>query len=48
VSFLVAPDATRARVNQLYEWANTHHRVVLATLAGVVGVYLLVIGISKL
>jgi Sap, sulfolipid-1-addressing protein len=48
VSFLIAPEATRARVDQLYDWMNTHHRVIVTALAAVVGVYLLVVGISKL
>jgi Sap, sulfolipid-1-addressing protein len=48
VSFLIAPEATRARVDQLYDWMNTHHRVIVTALAAVVGVYLIVVGISKL
>ena len=48
VSFLFAPDATRTRVDQLYQWVTTHQRVVITTLAGIVGIYLLLIGISKL
>jgi hypothetical protein len=38
VSFLIAPEATRARVDQLYDWMNTHHRVIVTALATVVGV----------
>ena len=48
MSFLIAPDATRARLEQLYKWVSTHQRVVVATLAAVVGAYLLAVGISKL
>ena len=48
VSFAVAPGATRARIEQLYGWVTTHQRVVVTTLAGIVGVYLIVVGISKL
>jgi hypothetical protein len=48
VSYSLAPDATSARVHQLYDWMNEHRRVVMTTLAGVVGVYLVAIGISKL
>jgi hypothetical protein len=48
VSFLVAPEATRARVDQLYDWMNTHHRQVMTALAAMVGVYLVIVGISKL
>jgi len=47
-SFAIAPDATRARIDQLYSWVTTHQRVVITTVSGVVGVYLILIGISKL
>jgi hypothetical protein len=48
VSFAIAPEATRARVDQLYEWVSTHQRLVVTVLASLVGVYLIVVGISKL
>ena len=48
VSFLVAPDATRSRIAQIYAWVSGHQRVVVTILAGVVGIYLLIVGISKL
>jgi hypothetical protein len=48
VSFGIAPEATRERVEQTYAWVSSHQRVVVTALAGVVGVYLLLIGISKL
>jgi hypothetical protein len=48
VSFLVPPDATRHRVDQLCAWTNAHYRLVVAGVAGVVGVYLVVLRISKL
>jgi hypothetical protein len=48
VSFLVAPDATRRRVDQAYKWMSDHRRLVLTALATIVGVYLLYKGISKL
>jgi hypothetical protein len=48
ISFLIAPDATRARVDQFYAWVTSHQRVVITALATIVGVYLVVIGISKL
>jgi hypothetical protein len=38
----------RARLDQFSEWASSHHRLVVSTLAGVVGIYLLVVGISEL
>jgi len=48
VRFLVAPDATREHVDRLYLWTRNHHRLVVTILAGVVGVYLLILGIGKL
>jgi hypothetical protein len=48
VSLLIAPEATRTRIDQLNSWVSTHQRIVIATVAGIVGVYLLIVGISKL
>ena len=48
ISFVVAPDATRARVDQAYVWVSTHQRVVIAALTSIVGAYLIVVGVSKL
>jgi hypothetical protein len=48
VSFALAPEATRARLDQLYNWISTHHRLVVTMVTGVVGVYLVVVGVSKL
>jgi hypothetical protein len=48
VSFALAPEATRARVDQLYAWISSHQRIVGTILAGIVGIYLIVVGISKL
>jgi hypothetical protein len=48
VSFAVAPEATRARLDQFYTWISTHQRIVVTILAGIVGAYLIVVGISKL
>jgi hypothetical protein len=48
VSFVIAPDATRARLDQLYKWVTTHQRLVITMLTTIVGIYLLIIGISKL
>jgi len=48
VSFAIAPDATRARIDQLYNWVSTHQRLVVTVLASLVGIYLIVVGISKL
>jgi len=48
VSFLIAPEATRTRIEQMYAWVSSHQRLVLTALTGVVGIYLLIVGISKL
>jgi len=48
VSFLVRPEVTRRRIEELYSWVSTHQRIVVTVLAGVVGIYLLAVGISKL
>ena len=48
VSFLVAPDATRTRIEQLYAWVSSHQRMVVTVLAGVVGTYLVIVGVSKI
>jgi Sap, sulfolipid-1-addressing protein len=48
VSFVLAPEATRARLDQLYGWISSHQRFVVTALAAVVGAYLVVVGISKL
>lgn len=48
VSFAIAPDATRASLYQLHKWISTHQRLVITTLAVIVGVYLILVGISKL
>jgi hypothetical protein len=48
VSFSVAPEATRAYVDQLYAWMKAHHRLVVATLAGMLGMFLILLGSSNL
>jgi len=48
VSFAIAPEATRRRIEQLYAWVSDHQRTVVTVLAGVVGIYLVIVGISKL
>jgi hypothetical protein len=48
VSFQIAPEATRTRIEQLYTWVGSHQRLVLTALTGVVGIYLVIVGISKL
>lgn len=46
--FLVAPAATKTRVESLSAWAHTHRRLVIAAVAGLIGAYLIIVGISKL
>ncbi len=48
ISFWVAPAATRSGVERIYEWMGIHHRLVVAVIAGAVGVYFLAMGISHL
>ncbi|MFV8052375.1 GAP family protein [Mycobacterium sp. 48b] len=48
VSFWVAPEATRSGVERLYAWMGRHHRLVVAVIAGAVGVFFLASGISHL
>ena len=48
VSFVRAPVATRKWVDRLYTWATNRRRLVMGLLPGMVGIYLLVTGISKL
>jgi hypothetical protein len=48
LSFRIAPEATRRRIDQLYTWVGDHQRTVVTAVAGVVGIYLVIIGISKL
>lgn len=46
VSFWLAPEATRARVDQLYLWLKAHQRPVVATLAGLVGLFFVLRGLN--
>jgi hypothetical protein len=48
VSYAIAPEATRARVEQLHPWIDAHGRPVTATIAGVLGAYLVIVGVSNL
>jgi hypothetical protein len=48
LSFWIAPDATRSGVERLYAWMKTHHRLVVAVIAGAVGVFFVGLGISHL
>ena len=46
--YVAAPDATRTRVNTLHDWIGAHQRLFIAVLAGGIGAYLVIVGISKL
>ncbi|MUL84400.1 GAP family protein [Mycobacterium sp. CBMA247] len=46
VSFWLAPEATRSAVERIYEWMGTHHRLVVAVIAGAIGVFFLAMGLS--
>lgn len=48
LSFWIAPDATRSGVERLYAWMKSHHRLVVAVIAGAVGVFFVGLGISHL
>ncbi len=48
ISFWLAPEATRSGVERIYEWMGRHHRLVVAVIAGAVGVFFLARGISHL
>ena len=48
VSFTLAPDMTRTRINQLDRWVASHQRLVITIVATFVGVYLILVGASKL
>ena len=48
VSYVVAPDATQSLVERMYTWMTTQQRVVLAALAAIAGIYLVIIGATKL
>jgi hypothetical protein len=48
VCYLVAPAATKTGVESLGAWAHTHRRLVIAIVAGVIGAYLVIVGLAKL
>lgn len=47
IGYLVVSQATRGKTEQVYAWVSSHQRVVVTVLAGVVGLYLLVVGFGK-
>ena len=42
LSFLIAPGATRCRIEQMYRWVGCHQWLAVA------GVHLVIIGVSEL
>jgi len=48
MSFALAPDMTRTRINQLDRWVASHQRLMITIVATFVGVYLILVGASKL
>jgi len=46
--YLVAPAATEARMASVHTWAHAHRRLVIALVAGLIGAYLIIVGITKL
>lgn len=47
ISFWVAPETTRSGVARLYAWMGAHHRLVVGVIAGAVGVFFLVQGLTQ-
>jgi hypothetical protein len=48
VALLVVPDRARSLTERLNDWMTAHRRIVIVVLAGVIGTYLLISGISDL
>jgi hypothetical protein len=46
IGLLVVPDRARSLTERLNEWMTAHHRLVVMVLAGVIGAYLLITGIT--
>ncbi|MBV9335830.1 MAG: GAP family protein [Solirubrobacterales bacterium] len=44
---LVAPAATQARLESLNVWAHAHRRLAIVVVAGVIGAYLIIVGVTK-
>ena len=48
IDYLRAPQATQARIERLQAWVSSHERLAITVVAGVIGAYLVIIGITKL
>jgi Sap, sulfolipid-1-addressing protein len=48
IGLVVAPDRTRALTERLNDWMTAHRRIVIVCMAGAIGGYLLISGISDL
>jgi hypothetical protein len=48
IGLVVVPDRARSLTQKLNDWMTAHRRIVTATLAGAIGAYLLISGISDL
>lgn len=48
VAYAGAPEATQAKVEQLQTWVGAHQRLVVSSVASVIGAYLVIVGITKL
>ncbi|MBV9916496.1 MAG: GAP family protein [Solirubrobacterales bacterium] len=46
--YLVRPTATQASLESLSAWAHAHRRLIIAVVAGVIGAYLIIVGVTKL
>jgi hypothetical protein len=48
IGLVVVPDRARSLAEKLNEWMTAHRRTVTGFLAGAIGIYLLISGISDL
>jgi hypothetical protein len=48
IGLVVVPDRTQSMTEKLHDWLTAHRRILIIILAGAVGAYLLVTGISDL
>ena len=48
IDYVRAPEATRARIERVEAWLLSHERLAIAVMAGLIGVYLLIKGLTTL